>query len=157
MNKENLQPMELNEENVDILFERCHAPLGDEGDEVNYVASSPFSEELGYDEDSPMVFFHKKIALENKNNILYLLGQLKDIESKNYLRLDDFYIKKDGSKWTDDPNEAMKLIYLTDIAPLDIISIFINLDFSNSAKIIKPIKETFSPSDPEFKKWFENF
>ena len=157
MKRENLEPMELNEENVDLLFDRCFAPEGNAEDQDNFVAVSPFSEELGYDEDSPMVFFRKETALKNKNNILYLLGQLKDIENKKYLRPDDFYIKADGIKWTEDKEKAMKLIYLTDTAPLDIISIFINLDFSNSAKIIKPIEKTLSPTSEDFEKWYENF
>ncbi len=68
-------PMDLNEDNVETLFNRC---LANEQTETK-ILSSLFPANNGYENpDKPITFSNQKI-LENKKNIRYLFGQLETV------------------------------------------------------------------------------
>ena len=84
-------PLELNEGNVQAIFNRC---LRKE-DSKEITRTTLFSRVLGYaPEDEIEIAFDKNVLLENEKNIRYLCGQLKVVhtaESKtNCLSLNDF-------------------------------------------------------------------
>lgn len=67
-------PLELNEANVQAIFNRCLATTGE-----NLSPTILFSVMYGYKpSDEMLIQFDKKILLENKKTIEYLYGQLKE-------------------------------------------------------------------------------
>lgn len=63
-NEGKFHPLELNEGNVQAIFNRCLATKDDDRDE--FYGSVLFQKALGYDEDSKPVFFNKKRVEQNK-------------------------------------------------------------------------------------------
>ena len=59
------KPQELNEANVQAIFNRCLAAEGCA--ETSY--SHLYLKELGYEREDTGIFFDKKIILENRRNI----------------------------------------------------------------------------------------
>lgn len=91
-------PLELNEGNVQAIFNRC---LRKE-DSKEITRTTLFSRVLGYaPEDEIEIAFDKNVLLENEKNIRYLYGQLKVVhtaESKtNCLSLNDFKTAYQGT------------------------------------------------------------
>lgn len=66
------KPQELNEANVQAIFDRCLAKEGCA--ETSY--SHLYLKELGYEREDTGIAFDRKIILENRRNIEYLFGQL---------------------------------------------------------------------------------
>ena len=74
-------PLDLNEGNVQAIFNRCLATKDDDRDKL--YGSELFQRDLGYDEDSKPVYFSKGRLEQNRKNILYLLGQLKTVHEND--------------------------------------------------------------------------
>ena len=70
--KAEFTPVDLNEANVQAIFNRCLA--GDSTTEC--IKSVLYQKEHGYAEDSNPILFDKKALLDNLKNIGYLYGQL---------------------------------------------------------------------------------
>lgn len=143
-------PLELNEGNVQAIFNRCLATKDDDRDE--FYGSVLFQRDLGYDEDSKPVYFNKKKVEQNKQNIFYLLGQLRSVHSSdsNITSAESVY-KYDDVQWTDDTVTLMMLYHLGETTK----GILPFVKRSNTATIGLSIKPTLSPKDPNFPAWWE--
>ena len=144
-------PLELNEGNVQAIFNRCLATSIDSTSETS--SSILFQLALGYEEDSKPVFFNKRRIELDKKNILYLLGQLKSTHDNKFrIEASTTIYRYDNVKWTGDTVKLMELYHLGEqtrgILPF--------VKQSNTARINDTIvKPTLSPKDPNFPAWWE--
>ena len=143
-------PLELNEGNVQAIFNRCLATKDTPNSDVQL--SILFEKVMGYDEDSKPMAFRKSTIGENKNNILYLMGQLNSVHhgSREITAKESIY-KYNGERWTSETVTIMMLYHLA--RTINCISPFIKkYNVANTEPIITP---TLSPKDPAFPAWWE--
>ena len=146
-------PLELNEGNVQAIFNRCLATK--ESQEISGGILFPPSH--GYKEDAErMIRFDSEILLKNKKTIEYLLGQLEKVHSSKAgkrITIDDYNMTYNGKNWTRDKATMLQFLYLGVTKDTLLISPFRAED---STSIISPqVKPTLSPKDPNFPAWWE--
>lgn len=145
--------LELNERNVDILFNRC-LPTGEElkNWDLMYPTQVLIPELTG--RESQRIFLSKEKIEANRNTILYLLGQIKSFHSdKKAFVLQEGFIKYDGTVWTEDYGTLFKLYHLA-------LSSALMSDFALTQSKICAIRSheiipTLSPRDPNYAAWWE--
>ena len=148
-------PLELNEGNVQAIFNRC---LRKE-DSKEITRTTLFSRVLGYaPEDEIEIAFDKNVLLENEKNIRYLYGQLKVVhtaESKtNCLSLNDFKTAYQGTIWAQSKSCLLELLYLGCNSALGLGYRFSKKN-NDTTIISSDITPTLSPKDPAFPAWWE--
>ena len=147
---EHFTPCDLNEGNVQAIFNRCLATKDTPNADVQLTIL--FEKVMGYDEDSKPMAFRKSTIGKNKKNILYLMGQLNSVHhgSRGITAKESIY-KYDGEKWTSETVTIMMLYHLA--RAIDCISPFVKE--SNRAMTEPVVKPTLSPKDPNFPTWWE--
>ena len=146
--------VDLNEGEVQAIFDRCLAKDGTPREEITF--SLLFSRTMGYlPEDEHMLIFNKGAILANKKIICYLFGQLKNAHTENEaLLLTDAHITYKSVPWTNNKGRVLELLYLGCTNEANMISLFdaktdsANLNFPH-------VKPTLSPKDPAFPEWWE--
>lgn len=149
-------PPDLNEGNVQAIFNRCLAK-----EKVDSGDSFPvriLSKELT-PQETPLVYLSDKNIQLNDKNIAYLLGQI-NIFHKNYnntLILQEGFKKYDGTFWTKNYDNLFQLYslalgsgYFRDFSELT--------QGSKKGSIVTmtaTIAPTLSPKDPNFPAWWE--
>ena len=144
------KPQELNETNVQAIFNRCLATKDTPNSDVQL--SILFKKVMGYDKDSdPMAFCKSKIEL-NKSNILYLLGQLDSVHrGSREITAKESIFRYDGKQWATNNAVIGELYHLAEAS--DGISPFMKkYNVANTEPIVKP---TLSPKDSNFPAWWE--
>ena len=142
------KPQELNEGNVQAIFNRC---LAKDGSPI--LTSNLFPTILGNAdrEDYGAFNFDKDTILKNKLMIEYLFGQLNVVhvsQDKNTpLTIGDFYKNYSGAVWTENEQKLLELLYLGKCAEIDLIHPF-NAHKNNTTHFMNGIKPTLSPKDP---------
>ena len=148
-------PLELNEGNVQAIFDRCLAT----SESKNETWAEMFYLSLGYkEEDSTPITFDSDIISKNKKSIMYLYGQLDCVHTGKYLSewisVTDFAKTYTGEKWTQKAGILLEMLYLASNEDIAIIVPFEKK--KNDSTLIHPsIKPTLSPKDPEFPEWWE--
>ena len=85
--QEGFHPLELNEDNVRAIFERCLA----KETSLEKKSSILFYREFGYEKDDIGIVFDKTALHTNRKSIEYLYGQLAVTHgSEGILRMEDF-------------------------------------------------------------------
>ena len=148
-------PIDLNEGNVQAIFNRCLAtddtPKGKETTGVLFSRATGFS-----GEDVKIIYFDRDKLLVNKKNIEYLLGQLKTVHTSNgndvKLPLADITKRYDGIRWTGDTDPLFKLGYLGVVPEISLVNPVLAKD--RSTVISGRVKPTLSPKDPAFPAWW---
>ena len=108
------KPQELNEENVQAIFNRCLTY----NDDAPYLISDVFSPLLGYEVGNARLF-DKEAILKNKQTIRYLFGQLAGVhEGKKSLTKSDFLMSYRNTRWTENEKALLDLLYLGGAAKL---------------------------------------
>lgn len=154
--REGFKPIDLNDGNVNAIFNKCLALKGSL--RKNCSSSILFPTVGGYREDSEQqIFFDTKTLVSSKKDILYLYGQLRDshMHSKaSYMSIDDAFINYLNRQWTKDNAVLLELLHLGAAESMQVLSPFIKEKNSAifNADIIKP---TLSPKDPNFPAWWE--
>lgn len=142
--------LELNEGNVQSIFNRCLAKQNSQ----ETTGSCLYFRALGYEKEDTGISFDKKEIFLNKKNIEYLYGQLKPIHiTQNILTIEDFSKIYFGTDWTQDKASLMQLIYLGSSEDFRILSPFVAKN--NGTTLLFPVKPTLSPKDPNFPAWWE--
>ena len=147
--------LDLNETNVQAIFNRCIAKEGTPEDQC--FNSILFSRLRGYSPDAErIVVFDREKMLANKNNIQYLYGQLKNVHAGNdTLQINEAFLTYSGTHWTTNKGVLLEFLYLggtNDEHPL--ICIFDSK--TNSTELnMNNITPTLSPKDPAFPAWWE--
>ena len=153
------KPQELNEANVQAIFNRCIAKEGTPEDQC--FNSILFSRLRGYSPDAErIVVFNRENFLANKKNIQYLYGQLKNVHAGNdTLQINEAFLTYSGTHWTTNKGVLLEFLYLG--AANDghaLISIFdARTDFGDkpNSAILSAHNPTLSPKDPAFPAWWE--
>ncbi len=143
-------PLELNEGNVQAIFNRCLA----KDDTTEKVSSILYYKELGYEKEDLGISFDKVNLIANKKSIEYLYGQLASVhDNQTIMKVEDFAKSYLGHTWTTDKASLMQLIYLGSSKSEKLLTLF-NAKF-NGTSLYAPIKPTLSPKDPNFPAWWE--
>ena len=148
-------PLELNEGNVQAIFNRCIAKEGTPEDQC--FNSILFSRLRGYSPDAErIVVFNRENFLANKKYIQYLYGQLKNVHAGNKtLQINEAFLTYSGIHWTTNKGVLLEFLYLGGTGgehPL--ICIFDSK--TNSTELnMGSITPTVSPKDPAFPAWWE--
>ena len=87
---EGFQPLDLNEGNVQAIFNRC---LAKEGEATTYAQ---ILQKALAGKDSDLIEFSKERIIANSKNISYLLGQLKGVHERARLipRIRNYKIRR---------------------------------------------------------------
>ncbi|EFB74988.1 hypothetical protein [Subdoligranulum variabile] len=143
-------PLELNEGNVQAIFNRCLATKDTPNADVQLTIL--FEKVMGYDEDSKPMAFRKSTVEQNKKNVLYLMGQLNSVhQGSRAITAKESIYRYDGKKWTTETVTIMQLYHLAKTA--DCMAPFVKQ--SNRAMTEPIVTPTLSPKDPEFPAWWE--
>lgn len=149
----NFLGIELKDRSVRVLFKKCIPSEGTHSVESALL----FTRAFGYHKDQDPVFFDTDKLKENKEYILFLIGQLRESHNpeSNILKIEDAVFRYDGTIWTNDKETMMKLLYLG-VAP--------------SIQAISPLKypdhfawkdmkllSTLAPSDPNYYSWLKEY
>ena len=147
---EGFHPIDLNEDNVQAIFNRCLATKDTPNADVQL--SVLFKKVMGYDKDSdPMAFCRSKIE-QNKKNVLYLMGQLDSVhrDSRDITAKESIF-RYDGKQWATTNAVIGELYHLAEAA--DCMAPFVKQ--SNRAMTEPIVTPTLSPKDPAFPAWWE--
>ena len=141
-------PLELNEGNVQAIFNRC---LSNGGEETTYaqVLQKALS-----GKESDLVRFSQERINANSKNISYLLGQMKGAHKNEGLMLLEYgIVSYNGTKWTTNPAILFRLY---DLGMVNInLTPFSLQEDGSLVTDISAIKPTLSPKDPAFPAWWE--
>ena len=144
------KPQELNEANVQAIFNRCLA----KPETTEKVSSILYYKELGCEKEDLGVAFDKNALIANRKNIEYLYGQIASVhESQSVLKETDFAKTYSGHLWTEDNAPMMQLIYLGISEAVKLLTLF-NAAADGTA-LYAPVTPTLSPKDPAFPAWWE--
>ena len=143
-------PIDLNEGNVQAIFNRCLAKEG----AAETTASSLYFSSLGWEKEDDGLLFDKRQIRASQKSLQYLLGQLKPVhEEQHILTLEDMTKTYQGVIWAKDRASLMQLLYL---GSSDELTLFAPLAAKwNGTTLEMPITPTLSPKDPAFPAWWE--
>ena len=143
-------PIDLNEGNVQAIFNRCLAKEG----AAETTANSLYFSSLGWEKEDDGLLFDKRQIRASQKSLQYLLGQLKPVhEEQHILTLEDMTKTYQGVIWAKDRASLMQLLYL---GSSDELTLFAPLAAKwNGTTLEMPITPTLSPKDPAFPAWWE--
>lgn len=141
-------PIDLNEGNVQAIFNRCIATK----DSVDFIGVTLFTKETGFSENSKQIVFDKKEIFKNKSTIAYLYGQLKDLSYSEVITPSSAAIDYNLKVWTKDIGVILNFLHLGYATKM--FRPFIKTENSTGA-VLLPILPTLSPKDPAFPAWWE--
>ena len=149
--EQGFRPIELNEANVQAIFNRCLAKEGEDFYNVQVLGS-----ELTKNPTDIVQLSRQKME-ENDQNICYLLGQLKTIHLPDVkaITLQEGFFRYDNHVWTKDFNSLFQLyalalgcVYLRGFGQTEDGNITSLIDYNRCTP-------TLSPKDPYFPAWWE--
>lgn len=147
---EGFEPMELNETNVQAIFNRCLAKEG----EGNITYAQVLQPALS-GKQSDLIRFSKERIKANSKNISYLFGQLKGVhEQARVIPLEYGIINYKGEKWTTSADVLLKL-YELGMVNINNNPFSLQKDKSLATNISMNKRPTLSPKDPAFPAWWE--
>ncbi|MCD7734303.1 MAG: hypothetical protein LUH48_04080 [Clostridiales bacterium] len=139
--------MDLNEENVQEIFERC---LADENTTEKRVGLL-FPQALGWNkEDDQTVYFDKAKIKKDEKSIHFLYGQVASWDQDARLTPKSVSKKYTGEVWTRNSGIIMEFLYLGNA--IGIVTPF-NKETQYAAHICTD--PTLSPNDPNFPEWWK--
>ena len=151
--EQGFKPLELNEGNVQAIFNRCLATKNTK----ELARATLFPPTRGYKEGTEkLIYFDKEALLKNKKSIEYLFGQIQEVhvlQKEKRVNIDDYNTTYTGEHWTRDKAALLTLLYLGVSSDTLVISPFRAED---DTSLISPrIRPTLSPKDPNFPAWWE--
>ena len=154
-NSSNSVCLDLNEGNVQAIFNRCLAKPGCE----NRVPACLYYERLGYSrKDSIDIDFDSDMVARDKKSLMYLYGQLDYVHTGKYINermsISDFAKAYTGKTCTQSKAAVLELLYLGCNHVLPCVTPF-EKRFNDTAFLSTDIKPTLSPKDPAFPEWWE--
>ena len=146
------KPQELNEANVQAIFNRCLETEAERGHGKKNYAQILQKGLSG--KDSALIVFDAQRRFENLKNISYLLGQLKGVHNRDRLMPLEYGILAYQEKWTAYVEVLFKL-YELGMANGDITPFTLQDDGKTLLTDISHLAPTLSPKDPAFPAWWE--
>lgn len=149
--KSSFEPLDLNEKNVVSLYNRCLPTTTTTDFEPSTLMAKP-----NYFNVVDRLQFDKNKINKERKNIMYLMGQLRDVHKHKYLILDHSILKYDGTQWTQNRDVELQLLHLC--KALDLMDPFDVGKRGLMSYYHEDIIPTLKPEDPSFKTWFkENY
>ena len=144
------KPQELNEANVQAIFNRCLAKDGEDFYNVQVLGS-----ELSK-KPSDIVQLSEQNLRKNDKNICFLLGQLKTLHIPDVkaISLQEGFFRYDNHVWTKDFNSLFQLYSLA-LGGVYFRGFARTRDGNTTSLITNICKPTLSPKDPAFPAWWE--
>lgn len=149
------KPQELNETNVQAIFNRCLATEEEKKDVASCRFVRLFYKDYTGIESGDICFSRDKIN-KNRKNIEFLFGQLKNVhvpKENRLFTLQDAAVKYDGKRWTDDMECIFKFLNLA--SATGHFSDFTREENTIYTDIATDVIPTLSPKDPAFPAWWE--
>ena len=144
------KPQELNEANVQAIFNRCLAKEG----EGNITYAQVLMPELS-EKQSDLIRFNKERIEVNSKNISYLYGQLKGVHQQaRLIPLEFGIINYRDEKWTASA-DILLMLYELGMVNLNMTPFSLQEDKSLATDISMNKCPTLSPKDPAFPAWWE--
>ncbi|MCD7881235.1 MAG: hypothetical protein LUG47_06185 [Clostridiales bacterium] len=144
------RPIDLNDRNVQKIFERCLADTNTAEKEGTFL----FPQALGYSkEDEKFVFFDKVKLDKDEKSILFLYGQIAS-SHQNDLITPPITSKSSSQKYTGEVwtrNNGIIMEFLLLGRAIGIVSPFNKK--TQDAAFVSP-HPTLSPNDPKFPEWW---
>lgn len=146
-------PLELNEGNVQAIFNRCIATE----ETTDYAESILQQKSEGYEQDSNPILFDKKRLLDNLKSIRYLYGQLLTTHkhtntiNTNVNGKTNVMTNYMGNTWITNKGILLQFFHLG-VGSDTIYPFSLN---GNSMFRNVGITPTLSPKDPAFPAWWE--
>ncbi|MCD7753071.1 MAG: hypothetical protein LUH41_00760 [Clostridiales bacterium] len=142
-------PIDLNERNVQKIFERCLADTNT----AEKVGAILFPTVLGYSkEDEKFVLFDKAKIKKDKKSILFLYGQIASSHQKDLITTitpKSSSQKYTGEVWTRNNGIIMEFLYLGNA--IGIVTPF-DKETQDAGRVLTD--PTLSPNDPKFPEWW---
>ncbi len=141
--------LDLNEESIKELFTYCVATKNSNPEDV---ISANFMEKAS-NTTVPDMYFLKDRIKEKSKSIMYILGQLKSVHSKEpIIFLNNGFYKYDNTTWTQNKMLLFSLYYMGNA-----INVFPHFSRSSNGFLgflenYPELKPTLSPNDPNFRK-----
>ena len=153
--KKEFTPIDLNEGNVQAMFNRCIAKEGTPEDKC--FNSILFSRLRGYSPDAErIVVFDREQTIANKKNIQYLYGQLKNVHTQNSdLQINDAFVSYFDKNWTSNKGILLEFLYLGAIGDEHPLICIFDSKTNSTELNTNNITPTLSPKDPNFPAWWE--
>lgn len=146
---EGFRPIDLNEDNVQAIFNRCL--VSSESEQILRVTL--FSAEYEFEkEDEFVVDFDPDAIKRNSAAIAYLYGQLHDVVYSEVIDPSSAAINYESNVWTKDIRVILKFLALGQAAHM--FRPFVKVE-PFAAAVLLPILPTYSPKDPYFPTWWE--
>lgn len=151
------EPQELNERNVQAVFNRCLATEEEKKNLFSCIVSQVLEKGLSGERESEIVIFSQDKIKTNEQNIRFLIGQLKNSHyGDESISLQEGFLRYDDVIWTKDfvilfhlYNLAQSVPCITSFVQKKNAKDLIVADKSNS------IVPTLSLKDPAFPAWWE--
>ncbi len=160
--EQGFRPIELSEENVQVIFHRCLAKEG--ASKEDSLPAELFPITNGYNLingfnviNIPDIDFDRFTILQNKKNIDYLFGQLEQTHKQDFgkkITFRDFLANYLGKFWTTNKTHLSELLYLGVTPGIQLLDPF-NYRNGDTTMLNPKIKPTLSPKDPNFPAWWE--
>lgn len=147
------RPLDLNEGNVQALFNRCVATEST----TEYIKSVLYPKEFGHEQDSNPILFDKGKLLESLKQIRYLYGQLATTHKKTNTintgknNASPVTMNYQNDVWTDNQGVLLMFFHIG----VGSCTIFPFSKNGNSMFQNVGIQPTLSPKDPGFPAWWE--
>jgi hypothetical protein len=156
---EGFQPLDLNEGNVQAIFNRCLANEEEKRVFDKRVKLQILKPQLTNRESEEIILSTEKTK-KNRKNIKFLFGQLKNIhlgdEATSVIGLKEGFIKYGDTVWTREYDMLFKLYAMAQLSGC----LFDFSSFKKAPNLIAATKSvtlvpTLSPKDPNFPAWWE--
>ncbi len=152
---ESFEPEELTEWNVKVIHRRCLLEKPEVGIRTAYAQVFTKS---STGKETPFVRFKKEALEKDRENIEFLLGQIKAVHSgSRILPFDYGMVHYSGKVWTTDSNILIQL-YELGLATGNLTP-FVRSE-KNPEKIFTIIdmcSPTLAPNDPNFAEWYKEY
>ena len=147
------KPLELNERNINTLFKRC-LPDEEELQDPASLRNAQVLKQEYCEKESEMVLLSRNKTIDNRQTILFLLGQLKYLYLEySSIVLQEGFLRYDDTFWTKDYAVLFKL-YSMGIAG-NCLSPFVKKGDVIGSVRVEDCIPTLSPRDPNFAEWWE--
>lgn len=154
--EQGFRPLELNEDNVQAIFNRCLATEEEKCSFMKHRALQVLKPLLTGKTSAEVYLSTEKIG-ENQKNIEFLFGQIKNIHYNNSaIGLQEGFITYQDTVWTREVENLLKLYALAQskglITEFSALPTDPNIISAIKASDVRP---TLSPKDPAFPAWWE--
>ena len=144
------EPISLNEKNVERIYRECLPTTTTQDFEPSTLMARP---DLFNVVDR--LQFDKRKLDKQRDNIEFMLGQMRDVHKHKYLMMDHSILKYDGTNWTESRRVEMEFLHLCKAC--DLIESFDIGKRGLMSYLTDTVVPTLDPEDDNFKTWYKSY